>query len=88
LATAVTSSAPIPTVASASTDRGRSRRIRLIELGIAEPEPGIEQHHALAVPDRIDHHHAPPHRGTVLREPEVSDLDRHDLRDGLWVIAR
>ena len=51
---------PNPAPASASSMRSRLRVVRLLELGIPEAQPGVEQEHAAAMPNGIPDDHTPP----------------------------
>ena len=61
------------------TDPPGDRVVSLVELLVAEPEPGIEQEHPAPVTDRIAHDHALPMGQLRLRKPERPKLEGDDL---------
>ncbi len=52
-----------------------------VELGVAEAEAGVEEEDARRVPHGVPDHHPAPVRQLRIREPELPELERDDLRN-------
>ncbi len=72
----------IPAASRTSGSRRGRGPISLVELGVPEAEPGVEQEHAPAMTDRVGHGHALlTGEGIVVRKPELAHLESDDLRE-------
>ena len=63
-------------------DRSADRRVHLVELRVAEAEPGVEQEHPVGMPDDTAHDDTTSVGQSRFGEAELGQLERHDLDVG------